>query len=78
MTLKPLNIDPQPDWVGWALMPARLIVAAFLHLEQSLKPDVSDEFGHMFRSHRHPDSIHDERQIQQAVATFDAKHRRPS
>lgn len=75
MTLRPLNIDPQPAWVGWALMPARLVVAAFLHLEQTMKPDIDpDSFGHMFRSHRHASQIDDERAICQAVERFDAKH----
>jgi hypothetical protein len=72
--MKPLNLDPQPAWVGWALMPARLLVASFLHLEQSLKPDVPDDFGKVFRSRRQAANLQDERAIQQAVASFDAKH----
>ena len=68
---KPLDLDPQPEWVGWALMPARLVVACFLHLEQALKPEVADDFGYMFRTAK---ADNDDRMIRQAIADFDAKH----
>lgn len=75
MTLRPLNIDPQPAWVGWALMPARLIVAAFLHLEQAMKPNVDAErFGYMFRAKSKAKG--DTEAIIEAVERFDAKHMR--
>lgn len=72
MTLHPLNIDPQPAWVGWALMPARLVVAAFLHLEQAMKPEVTEDFGHMFRAKSKANG--DTAAIIESVERFDAKH----
>lgn len=72
MSRRPLDIEPpSPIW-GWLLMPARIVVAAFLHLEQAMTPDVDPErFGHMFRS-----ADTDERRAMRAVQEFDARHGR--
>lgn len=64
---------PSPIW-GWLLMPARLVVAAFLHLEQAMKPNVTDDFGRAFRSRRAPS---DDAAIRRAIAEFDNKHNTP-
>lgn len=46
-----LDLTPQPKWIPLALLPLRLIVAGFLHLERALVPDIDPQrFGHMFRS----------------------------
>lgn len=72
----PLNINPQPSWVGWALLPARIVVAAFLHLEQAMKPEVTEDFGHMFRAKSKANG--DTAAIIEAVERFDAKYGRRS
>lgn len=76
MSYKPINLDPTPAWVGWALLPARLLVAAFLHIEQIMKPDVdTDRFGYMFRSERGKlESCTDEDLIVESVRMFDKNH----
>jgi hypothetical protein len=66
---QPLDIEPPSPIRGWLLMPIRLIVAAFLHMEQSMKPDIDTErFGYMFRS-----ADTDDRTIRRAVEQFDER-----
>jgi hypothetical protein len=50
---RPIQLEPPAPWKGIALMPLRIIVAAFLWIEATTTPNIDPErFGYMFRSRR--------------------------